>query len=723
MSTPDSPAATTQILPGSPYPLGATRTAEGTNFAVFSAHGEKVELCLFEGGGDKPSRVYALPERTYNIWHGFVPDVDPGTHYGLRVYGPYEPESGHRFNSAKLLVDPYARALDGTVRWGKQTFAYDLDDPDDDLALNTSRNDADIPKGVVIDPEFDWGDDAPPRTPWLETIIYELHIKGFTVQHPEIPKELQGTYLGLAHPAAIKHLTELGVTAVELLPVHAFVDDQFLLRRGLVNYWGYSTLGYFAPAARYASKSSGEQVSEFKQMVRALHKAGIEVILDVVYNHTCEGNHLGPTLSFKGIDNLNYYRVLPNKPRYYLDFTGTGNTLNMHHPQVLTLVMDSLRYWVQEMHVDGFRFDLASTLGRERYDFEKFGGFFDSIHQDPVLSRVKLIAEPWDVGEGGYQVGNFPIFWSEWNDRFRDGVRAFWQTDHHPIADMGYRLTGSSDLYELSGRGPWSSINFIVSHDGYTLEDLVSYTEKHNEANGEDNQDGHNHNLSANYGVEGPTTDQAILALRDRQKRNMLTTLILSQGVPMLCGGDEIGRTQLGNNNAYCQDNELSWLNWDLDDREKTMLAFVRRVIEIRKRYPILRRRRFFEGRPERPRGIKDLAWLRVDGNEMKDEDWSDPSLRTLVLRMAGDALDEPDARGRRILTRSFLFILHADPEPVAFRFPAIARGASELTWNVILDTNAADGVADANIDAGDDITIPGRCILLCVGGEDAPAQ
>ncbi len=696
---------------------------DGTNFAVFSAHAEAIELCLYGEDLGQPIQTLPLPERTYNIWHGFVPDVRPGARYGLRVYGPYDPESGHRFNHHKLLVDPYARALDGTVRWGTRAFAYDLDDPDDDLALNTSPNDPDIPKGVVVDTAFDWEDDAPPRTPWPETIIYELHVKGFTRRHPDIPQELRGSYRGLAHPAAIDYLTKLGVTAVELLPIHAFVDDQFLTQRGLSNYWGYSTLGYFAPAARYASASGGEQVVEFKEMVKALHRAGIEVILDVVYNHTCEGNHLGPTLSFKGIDNLSYYRVLPNKPRYFLDFTGTGNTLNMHHPQVLTLVMDSLRYWVQEMHVDGFRFDLASTLGRERYDFEKYGGFFDSIHQDPVLSRVKLIAEPWDVGEGGYQVGNFPIFWSEWNDRFRDGVRAFWQADHHPIADMGYRLTGSSDLYELSGRGPWSSINFIVAHDGFTLEDLVSYAEKHNEANGEENQDGHNHNLSANYGMEGPTSDLEILTLRDRQKRNMLATLILSQGVPMLCGGDEIGRTQRGNNNAYCQDNDISWFDWDLDEREHQLHAFVQRLISLRQRYPILRRRRFFEGRPERPRGMKDLAWLRTDGAEMSDEDWSNPALRTLVLRMAGDALDEPDARGQRILTRSLLLILHASAEPIRFCFPTIARGESDLTWNVVLDTHFPTGCSAAQHDAGEEVDIPGRSILLCVGGSDVADQ
>ncbi len=706
------------VLPGAPFPLGAQWTKEGTNFAVFSAHAERVDICMFENGAESPSRVVTLPERTYNIWHGFLPGVDHGTRYGLRVHGPYEPESGHRFNESKLLIDPYARAIDGGLRWGNRVFAYDLDDPEDDLSMSDDANDGDIPKGIILDPSFDWEDDAPPNVPWLESVIYEVHVKGFTKCHPDIPDELRGTYRGVAHPAALEHLQSLGVTSIELLPVHAFVDDQFLARRQLSNYWGYSTLGFFAPAARYASGSDGRQVTEFKEMVKALHAAGIEVILDVVYNHTCEGNHLGPTLSFKGIDNLSYYRLLPNKPRYFLDFTGTGNTTNVHHPQVLTLVMDSLRYWVQEMHVDGFRFDLASTLGRERYEFEKFGGFFDSIHQDPVLSRVKLIAEPWDIGEGGYQVGNFPIYWSEWNDRFRDGVRAFWQTDHHPIADMGYRLTGSSDLYELSGRGPRASVNFIVAHDGFTLEDLVSYEDKHNDANGEANQDGHNHNISANYGVEGATSDPTILALRDRQKRNMLATLFLSQGVPMLCGGDEIGRSQRGNNNAYCQDNELSWIDWNLDERQRQLLHFVQRLVDIRKSYPILRRRRFFEGRPERPRGMKDLSWLRPDGEEMTEDDWSDSSLRTLALRMSGDAMDEPDARGQRILTRSLLLVLHAGTDAIRFRFPAVARSPSSPPWNVVLNTEHADGMSTDTHMRDEEIDLPGRTVLVCVSGD-----
>jgi glycogen operon protein len=550
-----------KVHPGTPRPLGATWDGTGTNFAVFSAHATGVDLCLYDDNAESPCMTIELPERTYGIWHGYLPGIGPGTRYGLRVHGPYKPELGERFNPAKMLLDPYALAIDGQLTWDETVYAYDLEDPDDDLSLSETPNDASMPKALVIDPAFDWEGDEPPRTLWDETVIYEVHVKGFTRQHPDIPEDIRGTYKALGHPAAIEHFKSLGVTAVELLPVHSFVDDHFLTQKGLVNYWGYSTLGFFSPEARYShDRTPGGQVREFKEMVKALHAAGLEVILDVVYNHTCEGNHLGPTLSFKGIDNTNYYRLLPGKPQYYLDFTGTGNSTNAHHAQVLTMMTDSLRYWVTEMHVDGFRFDLATTLGRDRYDFDPSGGFFDALHQDPVLANVKLIAEPWDIGEGGYQVGGFPVLWAEWNDKYRDDIRTFWQTREPVLSRMGYRLTGSADLYEAGGRAPHASVNLISAHDGFTLHDLVSYETKHNEANGENSEDGHDHNISANYGHEGPTNAPETNALRERQKRNMLATLFFSQGTPMICGGDELGRTQQGNNNASCQDNEIGIL-------------------------------------------------------------------------------------------------------------------------------------------------------------------
>ena len=709
------PARTDGVRPGIPYPLGACADHEGTNFAVFSEHATSVEICLYEEGTDRPSRVVPLPEINDFVWHGWIAGVKPGTRYGIRAHGPYNPEEGQRFNPAKLLIDPYARAIDGIVHWGPAIYGYDQTDPDDDLAVNTQLNDAVVPKCIVVDPGFDWGEDTPPRVPWLETVIYEVHVKGFTMTHPEVPEELRGTYLGACHPSIIAYLKDLGITSIEFLPVHAKVDDQFLVSRNIANYWGYSTLGYFAPQASYASSTGGYEVSEFKEMVKAFHAAGIEVILDVVYNHTCEGNHHGPTLSLRGLDNLTYYHLLPDKAEYYLDFTGTGNSLKAAHPQTLTMILDSLRYWVQEMHVDGFRFDLATTIGRELYDFDAWGGFFDAVHQDPVLRQVKLIAEPWDVGEGGYQVGGFPVLWSEWNDKYRDAVRSFWQTNVHDLAEMGYRLTGSSDIYERSGRGPRASVNLITAHDGFTLADLVTYSVKHNEANGEHNRDGHSHNLSANYGEEGPTDDPAIQELRLRQQRNMLATLFLSQGVPMLLGGDEFGRTQLGNNNAYCQDNELSWFDWNHDDRAKSLTGFVRNLTQIRRECPILRRRRFFDGRPATPDSLNDISWIKPDGSEMTADDWWS-EMATLGFRLAGDAIDETDVDGSVITTPTLMMILHAGEEPIEYTLPDIHRDPEINTWNVVLDTNEATGESDAAYREGEVVVVPARTVMLFVG-------
>jgi glycogen operon protein len=712
-----SQVTTDGLHPGFPAPLGATWTGDGTNFAVFSEHAVKVEVCLYEDGDSTPSRTIELPERTHLIWHGLMPEVGPGTRYGFRVHGAYDPQAGFRFNPAKLLIDPYSKAIDGQLTWSDESYPYNVESPEDDLEPDDRPNDDLMPKSVVIDPGFDWQGDKAPETPLLESVIYEVHVKGFTKLHPDVPEHLRGTYAGLAQPVIIDHLKGLGVTAIELLPVHEFVDDHFLLQNDLCNYWGYSTLGYFAPARRYSSSGSlGEQVREFKEMVRALHAAGIEVILDVVYNHTCEGNHLGPALSFRGTDNSSYYRLLPGRPRYYMDFTGTGNTLNPTHPQVLTMITDSLRYWVTEMHVDGFRFDLAPAVARERYEVDPRGGFFDAIHQDPVLSQVKLIAEPWDIGEGGYQVGNFPVLWSEWNDHFRDGVRSFWQTTSPANADMGYRLTGSSDLFEHSGRGPVASINFITAHDGFCLRDLVSYAEKHNDANGENGNDGHDHNISANYGVEGPTDDPVINALRERQSRNLLATLLVSQGVPMLLGGDELGRTQQGNNNAYCQDNELSWFDWDLDDSRRNLIAFVSRLTEIRRNQPILRRRRFFRGQPHQPRGFKDLSWIKTDGSEFNDKDWDDPALTAFGLRMPGDSIDEMDIQGNRIETSTLLLILHRGDKPVRFKLPLVDRLSSTDQWQVIMTTDSPTGEGSARYTENTVIEVPGRTVMLFEG-------
>jgi isoamylase len=690
-----------KIWPGRPYPLGATWDGQGTNFAIFSEGASGVELCLFDAV-DEPERIaIPLPETTAHVWHGYLPGVRPGQLYGYRVYGPYEPEAGLRFNPAKVLLDPYARAVASKPDWSAPLFGYPLGNPDQDLRRDDGDSARGAPKGVVVERFFDWEADRHPRIPWHRSVIYEVHVKGFTQQHPRVPEDLRGTYAGLAHPAAIDHLTELGVTAVELLPVHEFLDDKHLLDMGLTNYWGYNTLGYFAPDGRYSSAGRrGEQVAEFKAMVRALHRAGIEVILDVVYNHTAEGNHLGPTLSFRGIDNQAYYRLMADEPRYYMDYTGTGNSLNVRHPEVLRLIMDSLRYWVTEMHVDGFRFDLASALARELHDVDRLSAFFDIIHQDPVISQVKLIAEPWDVGEGGYQVGNFPVLWTEWNGKYRDSVRRYWKGDDSLVAEMAYRLSGSSDLYQNDGRRPYASINFVTAHDGFTLNDLVSYNEKHNEANGEDNRDGTDDNLSWNCGVEGPTDDPEIIELRERQKRNFLATLFVSQGVPMLLGGDELGRSQGGNNNAYCQDNEISWFDWDLSERDQALLEFAKRLTRIRREQPLLRRQKFFQGRPIPDHAIKDITWLRTDGEEMGEEEWQHSFIRALGVRLAGDTLNAFDERGEPWASDAVLLLMNAHHEDIPFTLPA---GIGDGRWDVLIDTDEPD------LEPGDEMHPPGE--------------
>lgn len=675
-----------KIKPGKPYPLGATWDGSGVNFALFSEHATKVELCLFNAVHDTREAVrIPMPEQTDMVWHVYVPDIGPGQLYGYRVYGPWDPARGHRFNPNKVVLDPYAKAVARTVRWRDEMYGYTVGHPDADLHMDERDNAAWAPLGMVIDPAFSWGDDRPPRIPWHETIIYEVHVKGFTRLHPGIPTRLRGTYAGLCSEPAIRHLKELGVTAVELMPIHHHVDEPQLVARGLTNYWGYNTLCYFAPDSRYAASVDPQEcIREFKQMVRRLHAAGLEVILDVVYNHTAEGNHLGPTLSLRGIDNASYYRLDPQNPRYYVDYTGCGNSLNMRHPRVLQLIMDSLRYWVLEMHVDGFRFDLASTLARELHEVDKLGAFFDIIHQDPVLSQVKLIAEPWDLGEGGYQVGNFPVGWTEWNGKYRDTVRRFWKGDGGVVSELATRLAGSSDLYEHSGRRPYASINFVTCHDGFTLQDLVSYNQKHNEANGEGNRDGENNNLSWNCGVEGPTTDRTILALRERQKRNFIATLMLSLGVPMLSGGDELSRTQRGNNNAYCQDNEISWYPWDLTPEQRDFLEFVKYMIRIRKQQPVLRRRRFFHGRPIRGSQVKDLMWFEPSGKEMDDAAWHNPSARCLGYQIAGSGLDEYDEEGNPLEGDTLFVMMNAGSEPVTFILPQ--HGPDER-WQRLVDT------------------------------------
>jgi glycogen operon protein len=655
------------------------------NFALFSEHAEKVELCLYDAKGRRELERIAMPERTDFIWHCFLPDARPGLLYGYRVYGPYRPGEGHRFNPNKLLLDPYAKTVAGPLRWSDAHFGYRIGHKREDLSYDRRNSAAGMPKSRVIDQAFTWGNDRPLRTPWHDTVLYELHVKGFTWLHPDVPPALRGTYAGLATEPAMEHLIRLGVTAVELMPVHAFVDDRTLVDKGLRNYWGYNTIGFFAPDLRYSATG---QIDEFKTMVKALHGAGIEVILDVVYNHTAEGNHLGPTLCFRGIDNAAYYRLVPDEPRYYMDYTGTGNTLNMMHPRVLQLIMDSLRYWILEMHVDGFRFDLASALARELHEVDRLGAFFDIIHQDPVISQVKLIAEPWDLGEGGYQVGNFPPGWTEWNGKYRDAVRDYWKGEGGIIGELASRLTGSSDLYESDGRLPYASINFVTAHDGFTLHDLVSYNGKHNAANGEGNRDGEDHNRSWNCGVEGPSDDRGIRALRVRQKRNFLATLMLSQGVPMLLAGDELGRSQGGNNNAYCQDNEISWIDWKLDTDDSALFDFVRELIAFRRAHPSFRRHRFFAGRGIADRDIKDIYWLNPDGSEMSDEQWQHSFARCLGICMPGGNIARQDSRGRPVSDDDFLMLLNAHHGEIPFSMPHIAQIDH---WSVVIDTGRVD--------------------------------
>jgi isoamylase len=699
-----------QIWPGNAYPLGATYDGSGTNFALFSELAERVELCLFDSDGVE-TRV-ELPEVDGLVWHAFLPGIEPGQLYGYRVHGPYDPENGLRCNPNKLLLDPYAKAIHGQFQWDQSLFGYNFGDPD-------SRNDDDsaaqMPKSVVISPFFDWGVDRPPKRQYADTVIYEAHVKGLTERHPELPEELRGTYAGVAHPVIIEHLQSMGVTALELMPVHHFANDSTLIDKGLSNYWGYNTIGFLAPDSKYSSSSTpGGQVQEFKAMVRALHAADIEVILDVVYNHTAEGNHMGPTVSFRGIDNAAYYRLEDSDKRYYTDYTGTGNSLNVRHPHSLQLIMDSLRYWVTEMHVDGFRFDLAATLAREFYDVDRLSSFFELVQQDPTVSQVKLIAEPWDVGPGGYQVGNFPPQWTEWNGKYRDTVRDFWRGEPATIGEFAARLTGSADLYEHSARRPVASINFVTAHDGFTLRDLVSYNEKHNEANGEGNNDGESHNRSWNCGVEGPTDDPGIAELRARQQRNFLATLLLSQGVPMICHGDELGRTQQGNNNGYCQDNELTWIDWESADAD--LMAFTRTVTQLRRDHPTFRRRRFFEGRPVGGKdgaGLPDIAWLRPDGSVMAEEDWGSGFGRAVAVFLNGEAIPGTDDRGGQVTDDSFILCFSAHDEPIEFTPPPELENAS---WQVVLDTAVVPSAEDADqkpIIPGAAVTVQPRAMVV----------
>jgi glycogen operon protein len=665
----------TRVWPGAPAPLGATWDGEGTNFAIFSEVSTGVELCFYDDpeGLIESARI-RLQERTDQIWHAYLPDVRPGQLYGYRVHGAYAPEKGHRFNPAKLLLDPYAKAINGTIRWSDALSGYAMQGPEAERDLRPDAQDsaAGLPKCVVVESAFSWGDDKHPRTPLNRTVIYEAHVKGMTARHPDVPEPLRGTYLGLATDPIIDHLLSLGVTALELLPVHHFVTERHLAESGLVNYWGYGTIGFFAPDVRYATGGRGQQVNEFKSMVKRLHRAGIEVILDVVYNHTAEGNHLGPTLCFRGIDNHAYYRLDPKSPRYYTDYTGTGNTLDIRHSRAMQLVMDSLRYWVREMHVDGFRFDLAPVLAREDEAVTPFAEFFDVVRQDPVVSQVKLIAEPWDLGPGGYQVGNFPIGWSEWNGKYRDSMRAFWRGDPGLVGEVASRLAGSSDLYEHSQRSPQASVNFVTCHDGFTLTDLVSYEQKHNEANGEENRDGSDNNLSRNWGAEGPTEATHIVRIRERIKRNLMATLAFSQGVPMVSHGDELGRTQQGNNNAYCQDNPLTWIDWDLSPMDRQFLEFTRQVFAIRASNPVLRRRTFFRHQERGPGAGKDLAWLRADGQEMTAAEWHDASNHVLGMLIRGEATDEVDERGRRLLGEAILLLVNGGARSKTFTLPTL---------------------------------------------------
>jgi len=695
------------LWPGRPYPRGATWDGMGANFALFSESAERVELCLFDHTGRHEVARLALREQTDQVWHGYLPQARPGLLYGYRVYGPYRPRDGHRFNPHKLLLDPYARNIVGTMRWNDALFGYRVGHADADLSFDRRDSAPYMPRCKVVESAFSWGDDKRPHVPWHETVIYEAHVRGFTRQHPEVPPELRGTYAGLACAPVVQYLKRLGVTTIELMPVHALADDRHLVEAGLRNYWGYNTIGFFTPDRRY---SASGKVNEFKTMVRTLHAAGLEVILDVVYNHTAEGNQLGPTLGFRGIDNAAYYRLAPGEPRYYEDFTGCGNTLDMQHPRVLQLLMDSLRYWVTEMHVDGFRFDLASALARELHAVDRLGAFFDILRQDPVLNQVKLIAEPWDLGAGGYQVGNFPVGWAEWNDKYRDTMRAYWKGEGGVIGEFAQRLTGSSDLYNRSSRRPYASINFIAAHDGFTLADLVSYNDKHNDANGESNRDGHNHNLSWNFGVEGPSSDPTVRALRARQQRNFIATLFLSQGVPMLLAGDEIGRTQGGNNNAYCQDNPISWVDWDLTDDRKALLSFTQQLIALRAAHPVFRRRDFFQGRPLFGSGVHDIVWLQPDGTEMTGQAWGQGHARALGVFLSGDGLNEVDAQARPVRDDGFMLLFNAHADALPFTLRQDLGG----DWGELLFDTARPEITPASgVDSGPVYHLQGRALAL----------
>jgi glycogen operon protein len=697
----------TAVWPGRPDARGAAWDGEGVNFALFSEHAERVELCIFDVTGRREVQRIGFVERTDQVWHCYLPEARPGMLYGYRAHGPYRPEEGLRFNPHKLLLDPYARNIVGALRWNDALFGYTIGHKRADLSFDRRDSAAAMPKCKIIEPAFTWGDDRPPAVPWHETVIYEMHVRGFTMQHPDVPPHLRGTYAGLATAPVIDYLKRLGVTTLELMPVHTFVDDRRLVQQSLSNYWGYNTIGYFAPELRYSATG---KVNEFKTMVKTLHSAGFEVILDVVYNHTAEGDQFGPTLCFRGIDNSSYYRLLQDAPRGYMDFTGCGNTLNMQHPRVLQLLMDSLRYWVTEMHVDGFRFDLASALARELHEVARLGAFFDILRQDPALSRVKLIAEPWDLGEGGYQVGNFPPGWAEWNDKYRDTMRAYWKGDDGLIGDFARRLTGSSDLYGRSGRLPHASINFVTAHDGFTLRDLVSYNTKHNEANLEDNSDGNDNNLSWNCGAEGPSDDPAIIALRARQTRNLLATLLLSQGVPMILAGDEIGRTQQGNNNAYCQDNPISWVDWSLDGTRTRLLEFARRMIRLRRDHPVFRRKHFFQGRALDGSAAADIAWLKPDGTEMSTEEWNHDFAHCLGVYLGGDTLEEVDGRGRPARDDNFLVLFNAHHDPIEFRLPDYNTAG----WLVLVDTGRDEGLLpDGTFQPNGAYVVAGRSLVL----------
>jgi glycogen operon protein len=699
--------AIVQVWPGPSYPLGATHDGTGTTFSIFSEVAERVELCLFDEDGTEERVV--LPEVDGFVWHGYLPGVLPGQRYGYRVYGPYNPKAGQRCNPSKLLLDPYSKAIEGDIDWDPSLFSYRFDARDRQETTDSAPH---MPKSVVVNPFFDWGNDRAPKRPYNESLIYEAHVRGLTYRNPKIPEELRGTYAGIAHPTTIDHLNRLGITAIELMPVHQFVHDHGLVQRGLRNYWGYNTIGFLAPHNAYAATGqAGQQVPEFKAMVKALHEAGIEVILDVVYNHTAEGNHLGPTLSFRGIDNASYYRLVEDKPEFYMDYTGTGNSLNVRHPHALQLIMDSLRYWVTEMHVDGFRFDLAAALAREFYDVERLSTFFDLVQQDPTVSQVKLIAEPWDVGPGGYQVGNFPPQWTEWNGQFRDTVRDFWRGEPATLGEFAARITGSADLYAQSGRRPIASINFVTCHDGFTLTDLVSYNNKHNEANGEGNRDGESHNRSWNCGVEGPSDDPDVLALRGKQRRNFLATLLLSLGVPMLLHGDELGRTQRGNNNTYCQDNEITWVDWeDVDDE---LIEFTARLSDLRREHQVFRRRRFFDGRPIRRGGgepLRDIGWLTPSGDEMTEQDWGSGFGRSVAVFLNGEGIPDTDARGERIVDDSFLLCFNAHDAGIDFTMP---HKEYATTWEIVLDTARPELEDPEAVEAEQTVTVDARSLLV----------